>query len=382
MSLSVALRHRFSGFTLDARFDAPAGLTALFGRSGSGKTTVVNAVAGLLRPDAGRIEAGGSVLTDTGQGVFVPVHRRRIGYVFQDARLFPHLTVRQNLLYGRWASRQTGDAAELGRIVELLGIGPILDRRPGALSGGERQRVAFGRAILSRPRLLLMDEPLAALDDPRKAEILPYLERLRDEFRLPILYVSHSVAEVARLATTVVILDAGRVIAAGPSVELLSDPATAPGLGLREAGALLGARVVSQDDDGLTRLETEAGPIWLPRVTAPPGQVLRVRILAQDVMLALDRPAGLSALNVLAATVREVRIGDGPGAIVQLAIGSELILARVTRRSIAALDVRPGQRLFAALKAVSVAPDGIGAAGPVPVADGQSPSSGLTKPLA
>jgi molybdate transport system ATP-binding protein len=322
------------------------------------------------------------VLTDTERGVFLPVHRRGIGYVFQDARLFPHLSVRQNLLYGRWIARRPVEPAELARIVDLLGIGPILGRRPGALSGGERQRVAFGRAVLSRPRLLLMDEPLAALDEARKAEILPYLERLRDEFRLPILYVSHSVAEVARLATTIVILEAGRVIAAGPTAELLSDPATAPGFGLREAGALLNARVAAQDEDGLTRLQTEAGPIWLPRVAAAPGQVLRVRILAQDVMLALDRPTGLSALNVLAATVREVRLGDGPGAIVQLAIGSEPILARVTRRSVTALDVRPGQRLFAVLKAVSVAPDGIGGAGPAHPSDAQSPSSGFTKPLA
>jgi molybdate transport system ATP-binding protein len=198
MSLSVRLCHRFGGFDLDLAFDAPGGVTALFGRSGAGKTTVINAVAGLLRPDAGRIVAAGRVLLDTGAGVNLPAHRRRIGYVFQDARLFPHLTVRQNLLYGRWFGGRR-DGPGLDRIVALLGIGGLLPRRPATLSGGEKARVAIGRAILSNPDLLALDEPLAALDEARRAEILPYLERLRDDLGLPMLYVSHALAEVARL---------------------------------------------------------------------------------------------------------------------------------------------------------------------------------------
>ncbi|MFZ1348589.1 MAG: molybdenum ABC transporter ATP-binding protein, partial [Tabrizicola sp.] len=317
MTLSVALQHQFSGFTLDAAFEAPEGVTALFGRSGSGKSTLVNAVAGLLRPDKGRITLDGSVLLDTGLGRMLPPHRRRMGYVFQDGRLFPHLTVRQNLAYGRWFAPK-GQGAEMGRIVDLLGIEPLLDRRPGALSGGEKQRVAIGRAILSNPRLLLMDEPLAALDEARKAEILPYLERLRDEVRLPILYVSHSVAEVARLATTVILMEAGRVTASGPATELLADPAIAPAMGLREAGSMILARVAGPEEDGLTRLETGGGPVFLPDVGAAPGGTLRLRILAQDVMLATERPRGISALNVLAATVEEIRLGEGPGAMVRL----------------------------------------------------------------
>lgn len=362
MTLSVSLCHRFQGFALDVGFEAPPGVTALFGRSGSGKSTVVNAVAGLLRPDRGRIAMDGSVLLDTDAGILVPPHRRRMGYVFQDGRLFPHLNVRQNLLYGRWFQPK-GPGVDLSRIVDLLGIGPLLDRQPGALSGGEKQRVAIGRAILSDPRLLLMDEPLAALDEGRKAEILPYLERLRDELGLPILYVSHSVAEVARLATTVVLLDGGRVVAAGPAAEVLADPGTAPVMGLREAGAVIAARLVGQDGDGLTRFETGGGPLWLPQVAAPVGAVLRLRILAQDVMLAVERPRGISALNVLSGVVEEVRSGEGPGAMVRLRVGEEVLLARVTRRSVAALDLVPGKPVFAVLKAVAVARENVGSGG-------------------
>ncbi|MBK6466707.1 MAG: molybdenum ABC transporter ATP-binding protein [Rhodobacter sp.] len=360
MTLSVALSHRFAAFTLDLAFTAPPGVTALFGRSGSGKTTIVNAVAGILRPEHGKITLDGLTLLDTATGQTLPPHRRRIGYVFQDARLFPHLTVRQNLLYGRWFA-PAGDGPGLARITELLGIAPLLSRRPGALSGGERQRVALGRAILSKPRLLLMDEPLAALDEERKAEILPYLERLRDEIGLPILYVSHSAAEVARLATTIVLLEDGRIAASGPAAEILSDPATAPIFGLREAGAILSARVEAQEGDGLTRLATPAGPLWLPRVLRPDGTPLRLRILAQDVMLALERPQGISALNVLPATISEIRIGEGPGALVRLQAGEAALLARITRRSAATLGLHKGQQVHAVLKAVSVAQENVGA---------------------
>ncbi len=360
MTLSVLVQHRLPGFALDAAFEAPPGVTVLFGRSGSGKTTLVNAVAGLLRPDRGRIVVDGVAVLDTAAGVMLPPHRRRMGYVFQDGRLFPHLTVRQNLLYGRWFAR--AKAGDLGRIVDLLGIGGLLDRRSGGLSGGEKQRVAIGRAILSNPRLLLMDEPLAALDEGRKAEILPYLERLR-ELGLPILYVSHSVAEVARLATTVVVLEAGRVVAVGPAAEVLADPAMAPVMGLREAGAMLSARLVAQEGDGLTRFDTEGGPLWLPQVAGPAGAVLRLRILAQDVMLAVERPRGLSALNVLAGVVEEVRMGEGPGAMVRVRVGEEVLLARITRRSVGVLELAPGKPVFAVLKAVSVAQENVGSGG-------------------
>ena len=357
MTLLVQVQHRFPGFVLDAAFEAGPGVTALFGRSGSGKTTLVNAVAGLLRPDGGRIMVDGAVMLDTTRGICLPPHRRRIGYVFQDARLFPHLTVRQNLTYGRWFAP---GGPGLDRVVDLLGLGTLLARHPAALSGGEKQRVALGRALLSNPRLLLMDEPLAALDDQRKSDILPYIERLRDEVRLPILYVSHAMAEVARLATTLVLIDEGRVTAVGPTADLLADPATAPAIGLREVGAVLAARVASHDDDGLTRLQCGAGPLWLPRLSAPVGSMVRVRVLAQDVMLATHRPTGISALNILPAVVAEVRLGDGPGALVQLSMGGETLLARVTRRSATALALAPGVPVYAVLKAVSVAQENVG----------------------
>jgi molybdate transport system ATP-binding protein len=210
MTLAIDIKHRLGSFELDARFGAGSGLVALFGRSGSGKTSVINIIAGLIRPEHGQVTVEGVTLVDAARGIFVPSHRRRIGYVFQEARLFPHLTVRQNLLYGRWFAPRTGRGDDLDRVVDLLGIGGLLDRRPGRLSGGEKQRVAIGRALLAAPRVLLMDEPLASLDEARKAEILPYIERLRDEGGVPIVYVSHSLAEVARLASTVVVLAEGR----------------------------------------------------------------------------------------------------------------------------------------------------------------------------
>ncbi len=358
MTLKAAVRHAFPGFGVDAAFEAPEGVTALFGRSGSGKTTLVNAVAGLLRPDAGRVEVGGEVLFDLASGRWLPPHRRRVGYVFQEARLFPHLTVRRNLLYGAWFAGAR-DGAALARIVGLLGIGALLERRPVALSGGERQRVAIGRALLARPRLLLMDEPLAALDEARKAEILPYLERLRDEAGVPILYVSHSVAEVARLATTVVVMEAGRVVRAGPAAEVFADLDVAPALGVREAGAVLTARVVRHHADGLTELAASAGPLFLPRVAAEPGASLRLRVEAQDVILSRARPEGVSALNILPAEVSAVRI-EGPGALVQLRAGGDLLLARVTRRSAAALRLAPGVSCVAVVKSVAVAPRDVG----------------------
>ncbi|CTQ33362.1 molybdenum ABC transporter ATP-binding protein [Jannaschia rubra] len=360
MSLSVALRHRLPAFDLDVAFDAPPGVTALFGRSGSGKTTVVNAVAGLLRPDAGHVAVNGRTLFDSSARRWLPPHRRRIGYVFQEGRLFPHLTVRGNLLYGHRFAGDRRAGAGLDRVVGMLGIAPLLARRPADLSGGEKQRVAIGRALLSAPELLLMDEPLAALDEARKAEILPYLERLRDGTDIPILYVSHAVAEIARLATTIVVLDDGRVLRQGPAAEVLGDPALAPALGVRGAGAILSARVVAHHNDGLTELSVEGGRLFLPRIGSPAGAAIRVRIAAQDVMLSRGRPDAISALNILEGTVREVRAGDGPGAMVVVAIGSQTVLARVTRRSCAALGLAPGIPCHAIMKSVAVAPGDIG----------------------
>ncbi|QDC11544.1 molybdenum ABC transporter ATP-binding protein [Oceanicola sp. D3] len=355
MTLEVAIKVAQGGFTLDVEFAAPPGITVLYGRSGAGKTSIINAVAGLARPAAGRIAVDGEVLFDRALGVNLPAHKRRMGCIFQDARLFPHLTVAQNLRYGRWFSKAGPQEA---RVVEMLGIGPLLGRRPGALSGGERQRVAIGRALMAGPRMLLADEPLAALDEARKAEILPYFERLRDEMGVPVLYVSHAPAEVARLATTVVALDGGRVLRQGPAAEVLGDPRVTP-LGPRAAGSVVEARVIRHHDDGLSELEAGGLKLHLPAVSHSEGSVLRVHIAAGDVMLATERPQGISALNVWPATVSDVRLGEGPGAIARLDAGGQVVLARITRRSVEALGLAPGREVFAVLKAVSVAPESV-----------------------
>jgi molybdate transport system ATP-binding protein len=357
--LEVSLRHAFAGFTLDAAFRAPPGVTVLFGRSGSGKTTIVNAVAGLLMPDAGRIAVGDWTLLDTDRGIRLRPHRRRIGYIFQEGRLFPHLSVQQNLAYGGWFAPKDAPREDMGRVVDLLGIGHLLGRRPGALSGGEKQRVAIGRALLSAPRLILADEPLAALDEARKAEILPYFERLRDEVSIPILYVSHSASEVGRLATTVVALEGGRVMAQGSVADVLGDPAVLP-TGVREAGAVLTAYVARHHDDGLSELDAKGIALFLPRVAQAPGAMLRVRIAAHDVILSRTRPEGLSALNILPGTVKEIRPGDGPGAIIAIDTQAGRLLARITRRSAAALRLAPGETVYAIVKSVAVAPDDVG----------------------
>lgn len=362
MKLSVSLSHAFDGFALDAQFDAPPGLTVLFGRSGSGKTTIANAVAGLLRPDQGRIALGDRPLFDSDAGINLPTHRRRLGYIFQEARLFPHLSVRRNLLYGQRFAPPLAKAPDLGEVVEMLGIAHLLRRRPGHLSGGERQRVAIGRALLAAPQLIIADEPLAALDEARKLEILPYFERLRDAARIPILYVSHSATEVARLATTVVALQNGRVLRAGSASEVLSDPAITP-LGVRAAGAMLETTVIAHHADGLSELGAQGVRLLVPRVESAPGTPLRVHVEAQDVMIATERPCGISALNVLPATVRTLRMGTGPGALVQLRVGEALILSRITRRSVETLGLAPGQEVFAVLKAVSVAKEALASRG-------------------
>ncbi|MBV0892321.1 molybdenum ABC transporter ATP-binding protein [Paracoccus sp. Z118] len=356
--LSVSLRHGFPGFTLDAAFEAPGGVTALFGRSGSGKTTIVNAVAGLLRPDRGRIVIGGRVLMDSATGAFLPPHKRRIGYVFQEARLFPHLTVRQNLTYGARFAPRGAQGPTLDHVVDLLGIGRLLDRRPALLSGGEKARVAIGRALLSRPELLILDEPLAALDDRRRAAILPYLERLQGETAIPILYISHVIAEVARLANTLVLIDAGRVTRTGPLEDLLSDPATAALLDSDEVGAVLPGRVAGHEGDGLTRIASPAGDLLVPGLAAPVGYPVRVRIRAAEVIVSLVPPQDSSALNVLPATVSRIE-GDGPMVLVQLRLpGGAALLARITRRSVAALGLAPGTACHATIKSAGLVQGG------------------------
>src|SRR5579871_6248533 len=316
--LEVEFTHILGGFTLDIAFSSGGGVTALFGRSGAGKTSVVHAIAGLLRPRRGRIAINGAVLVDTENRIFVPAHKRRIGYVFQEGRLFPHLTVRQNLLFGSWFAARATNAASRARIDDLLA------RRPRRLSGGEIQRVAIGRALLAAPRLLLMDEPLASLDATRKDEILPYLERLRDHGRIPIVYVSHAATEVARLATTIVLIADGRVQAVGPVAEIMGQAGLYPLAGGFDAGAVLVARIVAHDPRwDLSELEGGFGRLVVGRIDLPVGSQLRVRILARDVIIAGERPASVSSLNVLTATVEKLVAVGAEAVEVELRAGTD-----------------------------------------------------------
>lgn len=354
MTLIVEARQRLGAFRLDASFSTDGGVTALFGRSGSGKTSMVRIIAGLSRPQQGRVLLDGDTLLDTERGRSVPTHRRRFGYVFQEPRLFPHLSVRRNLAYGRWFAGLSVRQEELDRVVQMLGIGPLLDREPDALSGGERQRVAIGRALLSNPRLLLMDEPLSALDEERKAEILPYLERLRDEAGVPIVYVSHSVAEVSRLADRIVLMNEGRVTAVGAPSEILKGRALTAAE-RKEAGSILAGTVETIDARyGLSTVKLSRTSIIVPDHDLGPGSVVRLRVLERDVMIATVRPEGLSALNILAAEISAVEDEGGGSVRVELASGSDRIFSRITSLSRERLGLSVGQPVYAVIKSVAV----------------------------
>ncbi len=354
MSLQVDIGHRLGDFELRMAFDSPTGLTALFGHSGSGKTTLVRAIAGLLKPQQARIAVGDQVLVDTAAGIFVPTHRRRIGYVFQEPRLFPHLTVRQNLRYGRWFAPARGDGSDDARLVEMLDIEPLLTRHPGSLSGGERQRVAIGRALLCEPQLLLMDEPLSQIDAARKAEILPYIERLRDELKIPIVYVSHALDEVVRLAGHLVCIADGQLLADGPTAQVLTRTDLPMFARRPDAGAVVAARVLAHDPQyRLTRLACAAGELWVPQLEHAPGDDVNVWVRAQDVTLALQAPQEISALNVLIGTITSIGRADDSTAMVALDCNGLSLLARVTHLSAERLQLRPGLSVHALVKSVS-----------------------------
>jgi molybdate transport system ATP-binding protein len=328
-------------------------LIAFFGPSGSGKTSLLNIIAGIVRPDKGSIVLNGRTLVDTSKGIFVPKHRRRFGYVFQEARLFPHLTVRQNLLYGQWFTPSKERTIGVEQVLNLLNIQHLLDRRPGALSGGEKQRIAIGRALLTSPHLLLMDEPLASLDESLKEEILPFIERLRDEAQVPIVYVSHSLSEVARLATTAVLIKDGHVVGVGPPTDVLGRRDLDAAEATAETGVLIEATVSGHDAAfGLTTIRCKAGTLYAPQLSLPVGAPIRLRIRARDVMLATSRPDTLSALNVLPGRVTGVeRIGDGLAEITLDCSGIRLA-ARLTLKSTDNLSLAPGRDLYAVIKAV------------------------------
>ena len=352
MSLSVAFRHSFGTTAFDIAFDVPTpGTTVLFGRSGAGKSSIIAAVAGLFRPATARIVIDGTVLADA--RIFLPPEQRRIGLVFQDARLFPHMRVAANLRYGQ--RRAPPGRIRFDDVVDLLALGPLLDRRPQGLSGGERSRVAIGRALLSQPRLLAMDEPLASLDAQHKAEILPYLARLKHALALPILYVTHALDETSRLADTLVLVRAGRILAAGPLPEMLAR-GDLPLAARDDAAAVLAAIVVAHDSARqLTELRAAGRRLLVPILATPPGGSVRVRIPAREVILAIAEPQGISVNNMVAGTVHGiVPEQDRHGALVEVMLDGGGLLARITPDAVARLGLVAGAPVLALVKSMAI----------------------------
>ncbi|MDB6100776.1 MAG: molybdate transporter ATP-binding protein [Gammaproteobacteria bacterium] len=389
--LKVRVVKQRDGFTLDANFEAPTpGVVALFGRSGCGKTTTIDIISGLLGADEAHIELDGQVLEDTGgvggtrsgtdaesaaaalagarrvsrAQIRVPPERRRIGYVFQDGRLFPHMSVLRNLRYGMTraeheprgatAAAGTGQRIELEPIVSLLGLERLLQRRPYQLSGGERQRVSLGRALLSQPRLLLLDEPLAALDAARREEVLPYLEKLRDNLSIPMVYVSHQFDEVLRLATHVVLMDAGRVLAQGTLNEVSLVPSLRDIVGPDSVGAVLDGMVTGVDASaGMADLRVGNGVLNVSVRSVTVGEHVRVQLLARDIILAVEAPRGLSVRNELQGIVVELVEDEEEAVLVTVDVGGAHVLSRVTRSAVGALGLRVGTGVWVLVKAVS-----------------------------
>ena len=359
-STSDAILARFQldypGFSLDVDLELPGrGVTALFGHSGSGKTTCLRCIAGLERAGSARLQINGEVWQDSARGLFVPPHQRALGYVFQEASLFPHLSVQRNLDFGMKRVDPALRRIDPAHICRLLGIDQLLDRKPDRLSGGERQRVGIARALLTSPRLLLMDEPLAALDLKRKGEILPYLERLHDELDIPVLYVSHAPDEVARLADHVVLMEAGKVVASGGLQQTLAR-LDLPLAFSEDAGVVIAATVGAHDAHyHLTRLDFPGGEVLVALRPEAIGQSLRFRVHARDVSLSLQRQEHSSITNALAATVIASAPADTPAhTLVQLEAGGTLLLARIARRSADLLGIHPGQTLWAQIKTVAL----------------------------
>jgi len=354
--ISFSCRLARARFVLDASFSSAGACVALFGPSGSGKTTVAKLIAGLERPESGRIVVGDRILVDTEAGVFVPVHKRRVGFVFQDGQLLPHLSVQQNLAYGRSFAPGHAASASFETVVDLLGIGHLLAARPATLSGGERQRVAIGRALLAAPRLLVMDEPLASLDAARKLEILPFIERLRDELSLPIVYVSHALEEVARVANVVVRMVEGRVVAMGPPVEVFAGAGAEAGADRFEAVSFLAGKAVRElPEYEMTVLAHPAGEIVVPGRLGSGGRTVRLAVRATNVTLATAKPRDLSIRTALKGRIGGLAEGTGWTVLVTVELdGGDRILAYVTRLAAAELGLTEGREVHALIKAVSI----------------------------
>ena len=352
--LEASITKTLGDFHLEARLTTGSGrVTALFGPSGAGKSTLASCLAGLIDPDRGHISLDGTELFNGETGNRLAPERRRIGYVFQDARLFPHLSVRGNLDYGRSRTRIGDRRVDFDHVIALLDLGALLARRTRTLSGGEKQRVAFGRAVLTSPRLLIMDEPLASLDAARKAEILPFIENLRDELAFPMIFVSHAIDEILRLADDVVVLRDGKVVRSGPAIEVLNSEAIVHGAEGDPASVIEACIERHDDGDGLTALAVGNQRIFVPALPGTADDRVRLRIRARDVALALRKPDDISVLNILAGRITEIAQGDDGHTDVRLDIGGGL-WARITRRSAREMNLREGLDVFALVKSVAI----------------------------
>ena len=353
---SIHLRYALSrgNFALDVNAELPLkGITGVFGESGSGKTTLLRCIAGLERPENGKLVVANDVWQDNAAGVWRAPHERDIGYVFQEPRLFAHLDVRRNIEYGL-RRREHNGVPDIDHVIELLGIGHLLQRGPDELSGGEAQRVAIARALLCAPRFVLMDEPLASLDQARKEEILPFLDRLHADGEVPIVYVSHNIDEVCRLCDHLVVIDGGRALAHGELQSVLVRTEL-PILAGEEAGSVIQGTVDLYDSkDDLTQLHFSGGKLWVRGQAGPQGEKLRLRIRANDVSLCHNEPESSTILNIVPAIIEQIQDDAGPSALVRLQLGSDRIIARVTRRSVRELQLAEGEQLFAQIKSVAV----------------------------
>jgi molybdate transport system ATP-binding protein len=337
---------------LDVAFRAEAGeVLALVGPSGSGKTTILRSIAGLWQPEVARITAGGTTWIDTARGVRRPAHRRRLGVVFQAYALFPHMSAARNVM----AAMDRADAAEARRLLHLVNLHGLEARRPAQLSGGQQQRVALARALARRPHALLLDEPFSAVDRATRERLQAEVIALRAHLDMPVVLVTHDMAEAQLLADRMVVLEAGGMVAGGPTAAVMADPAALRAMGIRELAAMLPATIIAQDADGLTRLDGPAGPLFLPGITDAPGREVRVRIMAQDVILSRGRPEGLSAQNIMPGTVLHSVSGTGPGVLVHVDVAGHEILARITRRAAGQMQLAPGDTVHAIVKSMSVA---------------------------
>jgi len=340
---------------IDAAFEVrPGEMLALVGPSGAGKTTLLRCIAGLWHPGAGRVAVDGEIWLDTAAGVDLPAHRRRVGVVFQSYALFPHMSAAENVM-AAMARGAPGRRAEAERLLALVGLERLAARRPARLSGGQQQRVALARALARKPAVLLLDEPFSAVDGATRARLHDELVALRAHLAMPVVLVTHDMNEAQMLADRMAVIDRGLMLRTGSTAEVMADAQALRALGLRELSAMLPATIATQEADGLTRLQTSGGPLWLPRIDGAPGTALRLRILAHEVILSRRQPEGLSAQNVLPGKVIEIRPGEGPGAIVRIRAGRDEILARVTRRAVATLGLMAGQEVYAIIESLSVA---------------------------